>query len=295
MNANIPTARIVVGVDGSPSSREALRWAGELARVLDGRVVAVHGLGVPGRRASRPDQAQRRYEEITELELEWCQELVRAGIPFSTAVRTGCPIEVMSAVADQHKAGLVVVGNRGTGSTPPGGLGRTTWRMLQHGRQPVLVVPEQGAGAHHLGLRNIVVGFDGSAASEWVLEAAGEMAVAFDSRVTFVRALESHPYGPPHERVDARLPQVAGRLSDRGIAVQAVIRRGDAADVIHDTVASLDSDLVAVGARRDGALTAEPGSVTRCLLHKTLRPTLVAPSRGAQRRARSLASGPRDA
>jgi hypothetical protein len=74
-------------------------------------------------------------------------------------------------------------------------------------------------------------------------------------------------------------------LSDRGLAVRAAIRGGDAAIAIQGTVTSLDPDLVAFGAGRDSALTAGPGSVTRTLLHETLRPT-VARRPGAQCRAR---------
>jgi nucleotide-binding universal stress UspA family protein len=42
----VTRTRIVVGVDGSATSHEALRWAVALVDALDADVVAVHALGL---------------------------------------------------------------------------------------------------------------------------------------------------------------------------------------------------------------------------------------------------------
>jgi nucleotide-binding universal stress UspA family protein len=279
----------VVGVDGSLGSREALRWAAHIVRVTGDHIVAVHALGLsePG----DDDLAERRWHaEMAEvLELEWCRELVRTRIPFSAVVRRGHPLDVIPAVADQHRAGLVVVGNRGTGSTPTLGMGRTSRRMLRLGRRPVLVTPEPGVGNRHLALRQILVAVDGSAASERALDTATQLAAAFGSRVTLLRALEDldDDTGPPQPRIDSRLPLLARRLSDRGVAVQTLVRRGNAVDVVHEAADSLDPDLLAVGVggRNDTPPAPAPlprlGSVSRSVVRGTHRATLVVPAAGA--------------
>ena len=287
----------MVGVDGSLSSREALRWAAHIVRVTGDHIVAVHALGLddPSR---RDDLAERRWHAETAevLELEWCRELVRARIPFSAVVRRGHPLDVIPAAAEQHRAGLVVVGNRGTGSAPTLGMGRTSRRMLRLCRRPVLVTPEPGVGNRHLALRRIMVAVDGSAASERALDTATQLAAAFGSRVTLLRALEDGNENgadggdrPPQPRIDSRLPLLARRLSDQGVAVQTLVRRGNPVDVVHEAADSLDPDLLAVGAAgpggRNGAgMASVPlprlGSVSRSVVRGTHRATLVVPATG---------------
>lgn len=282
--------RIVVGMDGSLASREALRWAARLVRVLGGRIVVAHALEPLHPAAARPGRAGPHYVDLTEvLELEWCRELVRAAIPFSTLVRAGDPVDVVPGAADLHQASLLVVGNRGTGTTPALGLGGTSRRLLGHGGRPVLVTPEPGVGSRHLALRHIVVSLDGSAASERALETVSDLAVAFGSRVTLVRALGAGHHGQPRPRIDARLPRLARRLSDRGIAVRTVVRGGEADEVVRAAAASVDADLVAVGA----GPTSTPGNGVRTVVDETHRPTLVAPSpAGCHRRDRSVSAHP---
>jgi nucleotide-binding universal stress UspA family protein len=284
----------VVGVDGSLSSREALRWAAHIVRVTGDHIVAVHALGLAG--PGGDDLAERRWHAETAevLELEWCRELVRARIPFSAVVRRGHPLDVIPAAAEQHRAGLVVVGNRGTGSAPTLGMGRTSRRMLRLGRRPVLVTPEPGVGNRHLALRRIMVAVDGSAASERALDTATQLAAAFGSRVTLLRALEDSDNGddgdgPPQPRIDSRLPLLARRLSDQGVAVQTMVRRGNPVDVVHEAADSLDPDLLAVGvgSRGDTGSMRPPvplprlGSVSRSVVRGTHRATLVVPAAAA--------------
>jgi nucleotide-binding universal stress UspA family protein len=269
----------VVGLDGSLSSREALRWAAHMVRLTGEHIVAVHALGTDEPLVD--DLADRRSQtEISEvMELEWCRELVRSRIPFSAVVRRGEPVDVISAAAEQHRAGLVVVGNRGAGTAPTLGMGQTSRQMLRHGRWPVLVTPEPGVGSRHMRLRRILVGVDGSAASERALDTATELATAFGSRVTIVRALQEDD-GPPREpRVDTHLPQLTRRLSEQGVAVQTLVRKGDPADVVHEAADSLDPDLLAVGTAGVPWATdhGQAETVSRGLVQSTHRPTLVVP------------------
>jgi nucleotide-binding universal stress UspA family protein len=289
----VTNRRIVVGVDGSLGSREALRWAAHIVRMTGDHIVAVHALGLAG--PCGDDLADRRWHAETAevVELNWCRELVRTRIPFSAVVRRGHPLDVIPAVADQHRAGLVVIGNRGTGTAPTLGMGRTARRLLRLGRRPVLVAPEPGVGTRHLALRRILVAVDGSAASERALDAATQLAAAFGSRVTLLRALEDG--GPPRPRIDSRLPLLARRLSEQGVAVQTLVRHGNPVDVVHEAADSLDPDLLAVGICGRGtgsgpgpvaAPASGPvpvprlGRVSRSVVRGTHRATLVVPAAG---------------
>lgn len=288
--------RIVVGVDGSTSSREALRWAARFVRVTGGRIVVVHASGLRGRAPDIPTLAPA----ADVVELEWCRELIQAQIPFSSVVRPGHPLHVVPAVADQHRASLILVGNRGAGTAPTLGLGRTSARLLEHGRRPVLVAPEPGVGSHHLMLRRILVAVDDSPASDHALRIVTDLATAFGSEVTILRALDGADERHPRARVDARLPAVARAISERGVTVRTLIRHGEPAQVVRAAADSLDPDLVAVGAQGcRHPLSSRLGSVSRSVVRATHRPTLVVPaplacsqeSRAPARAATALAAG----
>lgn len=273
--------RIVVGVDGSLSSREALRWAAQLVRVTGGKIVVVHASGLRGRQPHGPPPS--RLAAADALELEWCRELVQTQIPFSTVVRAGHPLRVVPAAADQHDADLILVGNRGVGSTSTLGLGRTSLRLLRHSRRPVLVAPEPGVGAHHLPLRRILVAVDESPASDQALHVVAGLATAFGSAITILRALDAGPDRlddtVPTPRVGDHLPAMARLLSDRGVAVQTLIRRGDPVEVVRAAATSLDPDLVAVGARGcRHPRSSHLGHVSRSVVRGTHRPSLVVPA-----------------
>ena len=141
-------------------------------------------------------------------------------------------------------------------------------------------------------MRRILVAVDGSAASERALDTATQLAAAFGSRITLLRALEDDDAGAPPPRIDSRLPLLARRLSDQGVAVQTLVRRGSAVDVVHEAADSLDPDLLAVGVgshRETGSTgstgsTPPPGavprlgSVGRTVVRGTHRATLVVPA-----------------
>ena len=59
--------RIVVGVDGSPSSMKALRWAIRQAKLTGAEVEAVTAWSYCGCREPRPRHATRRYSLIMPL------------------------------------------------------------------------------------------------------------------------------------------------------------------------------------------------------------------------------------
>jgi nucleotide-binding universal stress UspA family protein len=282
--------RIVVGVDGSLSSREALRWAAHLVRVTGGKIVVVHASGLRGRQPHGPSPSRLAAADV--LELEWCRELVQAQIPFSTVVRPGHPLRVVPAAADQHDADLILVGNRGVGSATTLGLGRTSLRLLRHSRRPVLVAPEPGVGSHHLPLRRILVAVDDSPAADQAIHVVAGFATAFGSAITILRALDAGGAGgagprgrgepddtAPMPRVGDHLPAMARLLSDQGVAVQTLIRRGDPVDVVRAAATSLDPDLVAVGARGcRHPRSSHLGHVSRSVVRSTHRPSLVVPA-----------------
>jgi nucleotide-binding universal stress UspA family protein len=148
--------RIVVGVDGSETSRHALRWAAQEARLRGGELHVVHswdvaspGAGVgmtPGRRASAaPEGAREAAQQLLADVL--AEELgddppghVRSSIGRGTAA--GVLLEAAQGAA------MLVVGSRGLGGFSGLLLGSVSTKMANHAPCPVVIVrpaePEDG-------------------------------------------------------------------------------------------------------------------------------------------------------
>lgn len=285
--------RIVVGIDGSPQAREALRWASRLAAELRGEIVVVHALGLLEELHGELIVAHPRRAEIEEVvKTEWCSSLRRDGTAARVVVREGHPVDVLLDVSVHEKADLVVMGSRGIGSAPALALGSTSLHLLQLTSRPVLVVPEPEISVGHLGLRRILVAVDGSPTSQAALEMACRLAVAFGAWIDIVQAIEDvpvFPLGPAvresmegevgaPQRTRAELEPLRQRVRARGVPVHIHVQRGAPDEVVGDVAASIDADLVVMGCHRDCAeADLLSGSVSRQVARTVHRPTLVVP------------------
>ncbi|MEU0492876.1 universal stress protein [Nocardiopsis sp. NPDC006139] len=140
--------RVVVGVDGSPSSRRALRFALEEALATDASVVLVHALGedAPAADAATGDEApDRRPDEVVDGVLADVVD-ERTGHLDISAVRVRAdPVRaLLDAGAD---ADMVVVGSRGRGGVRGLVLGSVSQGVLHDAGIPVAVLPPGSDGA----------------------------------------------------------------------------------------------------------------------------------------------------
>jgi nucleotide-binding universal stress UspA family protein len=148
---------IVVGVDGSPSSTDALRWAVPEARAHQARLLAVYaydyapswsvyayaesGVAVPPPEQieETTDQAHQRAQQLLDNVLaEVCGEDVDVRIePRAVANRRPAAALLEEAAG----ADLLVVGSRGRGGFVGLMLGSVSQQVIQHAPCPVVIVP----------------------------------------------------------------------------------------------------------------------------------------------------------
>ncbi|MEV6325621.1 universal stress protein [Nocardia sp. NPDC051787] len=136
---------IVVGVDGSPPSQEALRWALAEARCHGSTVRAVHAWSLPYHQGEIGHMAVERLGEPLHQEAERTLETaLRAamsggdGVPIERlVVESPSARALIDAAAD---ADLLVVGSRGRGGFTGLMLGSTSQQCAQHGPCPVVIV-----------------------------------------------------------------------------------------------------------------------------------------------------------
>lgn len=136
---------IVVGVDGSQNSRDALRWAVAEAALRDARVLTVH--------AFVAQQTVTAYGGlyVMELDFESLREAARellekaieevapdAPMEIVQIVTEGAPAAVLVAAAKD--ASLLVVGSRGRGGFKGLLLGSVSQQVVHHAPCPVVVV-----------------------------------------------------------------------------------------------------------------------------------------------------------
>jgi nucleotide-binding universal stress UspA family protein len=136
---------IVVGVDGSPGGRSALRFALREAhlRGADVRVVGAWHLPVAayagGYGPGDPDLGAE-LEKVALHNIEQALDEAGAGeIPVETIVREGVPARVL--LDEAQDAELLVVGSRGLGGFRGLLLGSVSQQCAHHAPCPLVIVP----------------------------------------------------------------------------------------------------------------------------------------------------------
>lgn len=136
--------RIVAGVDGSPSSLEALRWAIGQAELADGTVDAVIAWQYPGAATGFGWGAIADNTDYAELAAKTVAEAISlavdpgSDVPVRPVVVEGHPAQVLVDIAAD--ADLLVVGSRGHGGFAGALLGSVSQHCTHHARCPVVVI-----------------------------------------------------------------------------------------------------------------------------------------------------------
>lgn len=133
---------IVLALDGSEESRQAIPLAAELARQNGARIVIAHVQQDMVGKGGGPIVATE--DEIQADILKQAEELSADGIETSVEMREVMlegPAHAIVEIADGANADLIVAGTRGHSTLVGLLLGSVTQRLLQIARCPVLVAP----------------------------------------------------------------------------------------------------------------------------------------------------------
>lgn len=143
--------RIVVGVDGSQQSVEALRYAQRLAPAFDATILAIAAWDYPAEYPGYVPLGTSEFADAAKIHLE--HAVTKA---FGGNVPSGLETTVVFAhpgkalVQASRDAALLIVGRRGHGSFRGLLLGSVSASCVSHAHCPVLVihhVPEDEAPA----------------------------------------------------------------------------------------------------------------------------------------------------
>jgi nucleotide-binding universal stress UspA family protein len=113
-------SKVAVGTDGSPTAREAVVMAADLARRFDAKLVLLSAfedaVRAPLQRAtpaSEVDWISSSSARVREILTRTEDELRRQGLDCTTRADEGDPAEVLVQLAMECEADLLVVGNKG--------------------------------------------------------------------------------------------------------------------------------------------------------------------------------------
>ncbi len=173
---SIKAGSIVVGIDGSSSSEQALAWAVEQAAVEHRPITLVHGVP-PGTPAlldpagSSPREARElslrdKGQEVLDRARQEVQRLA-PGVTVYDECRVQDPREALVELSEA--ASMLVLGSRGRGPIESLLLGSTAVAVVRHARCPVIVHRPMPTSATRGG---IAVGADATEDSLPVLEFA---------------------------------------------------------------------------------------------------------------------------
>ncbi|WP_153504616.1 universal stress protein [Cumulibacter manganitolerans] len=135
------TGRIVVGVDGSPASIDAIRWAAGQAALTGSTVVAVTAWSIPasyGVAFGGEDAVDWKANATQALEEALTEALGDSAGAVERIVDQGHPSYLLTEAS--KNADLVVVGSRGHGGFTGLVLGSVSQHVVAHAECPVVVI-----------------------------------------------------------------------------------------------------------------------------------------------------------
>jgi nucleotide-binding universal stress UspA family protein len=263
--ALIPSGAVVVGVDGSPSSERAVRWAAVQASLEHRPLVLAHGATLTvantwvGAPSVDPAVIAEAVEESGRALLRHAAEIVRSQCPdvkLYEALERRDPRDALLGLS--RHAALVVVGSRGRGTMASIVLGSASLTISQHAHCPVVVLRRDGGSRSDKHGAGILVGTDGTARSDAALGFAFRQASLRRMPLTVLHAYWTEQdegftsLAPSYPRADAEdmrllvAESIAGLESDYPeVEVEIRIEHGLADKVVVHEARS--ADLVVVG------------------------------------------------
>lgn len=244
---------IMVGVDGSPHSEVALRYAVAIAELAGAGVTGM--AAVAGDYQGEAPPEEHPVEELEGLEhlpttvIEWFEQALGrcaetcavAEVPFTAHMLAGRPGHV---IPDEAQAcDLVVLGARGQHDSIDL-LGRTARDVVRSAIKPVLVTR-----AEYRPIGRALVGYDASPAAGHAVEWVADLAALGGWEVVLVAG------AMPQHGLASDIEHAADLVRTRGVEPEVVRGPGDAPTIIFEQARRHKVDLIAVGGPARGALS----------------------------------------
>lgn len=287
---------IVVGVDGSPGSLRALRWAAAEAARRHVTMLLVHAFGIPdafyGETMPPRDWLESQRARSQAILAAAIDDIRRVRLPLDISIESSVDSPIPLLLQRSESATMVVLGN--SGRTVLGDLlvGSIAAALAAHARCPFAVVRGHDRSAPDVD-EPVVVGVDGSPANEAAVGLAFEEAslrgaplVAVhawsdaDTRQVFSAARATFDFEPLRESETRVLAEALAGWQEKypDIPVQHVVERDRPRHQLLEW--STRAQLIVAGSRGRGGFTGLIlGSTSYALIHHASCPVLLTPTR----------------
>ena len=285
-------SKIIVGVDESPGSADAIALASRLAGMTGATLMLANVFPYD----THPSRAiNRDFENYLRQDSTELLERIRSEHGDETAeikaVANPSSAHGLHDLAEKTDAGLIVVGSTHTGRAGRVAPGSTAERLLHGSPCPVAVAPKGYANETVREPGIVGIGYDSSVAAEHALETAHRIAARTGARLRVIRAFRPLAYdAPPQKGVpmggisyNDKLRDKASEHLDAAVANlegeprgEPFFGVGDAAEILIE--ASEELDLLVLGSRGYGPMhSVLVGGVAGRVTRDAACPVLVLP------------------
>ncbi|MBI5663549.1 MAG: universal stress protein [Nitrospirae bacterium] len=277
--------KILVGVDGSDSSRNAFSQACKIVRDDKSWITAITVIPLYQDQIevlSIKEKVARKLHEEGEKIISGIEELARQeDIFIRTRVEEGVPFQGIIDFAEDGGYDLIVVGRHGVTRFEKALIGSVAARIIGHSSIDVLVVP----GNSSVGWNSIVLATDGSRYSVAAADKAMDLAKSYNGNIKAVCSVDvtDEFLAQAPEMVERMVREANGftqavkeKADALNINIETFVREGETFRVITDLAKQGNADVIVMGSHgRTGIRKILMGSVTEKVIGYAPCPVLI--------------------
>lgn len=280
--------KILVAVDGSDSSKNALRQACKIARDDESWITVLTTIPLfedqfdtlnMKEKVSRTlreegDRVLARMKKIAEEEDTCIISMLKEGNAF----------EMILDTAEEDNFDLIVVGRRGMSRIERTLMGSVSASVIAHSKKDILVVPRETI----LEWKNILLPTDGSRYSNAAVDKAIELAANYNSTITAVSVVDvTDEFSSEAPEAVKELMQNAKQFVEEvrkragGINISTLVKEGETYEVIINLARELMSGIIVMGSHgRTGIKRFLMGNITEKVIGYAGCPVLIVKTGG---------------
>ncbi len=276
--------KILVAVDGSEASRNALRQSFKLA-FDEKKWITVVAINPP----YQGDLSLVGVSNISEVlkgpgekNLEEARQIAEAeNASIKTRLEEGEPFQKIVDVAEEERCELIVMGRRGISDIERALMGSVTSKVIGSFRGRTLVVPENTT----IGWNTILVATDGSKFSDAAVDEAINYSKSYGASLSIVNVVYTNDEflaNAPDvvekmvEKAKTGLSEARTKAQKEGVDAEVFVREGEPYQIIVALAKELNVDTIVMGShRKSGLKRIFMGSVTSMVIGHASCPVMV--------------------
>ena len=193
--------KILVPVDFSERSSEALDFAIQFNKKVHGQIILMHAIVLPATTFFSSGEIdlnymksfyQAEYLKGTHNQLEeWAKRIAEADQKYTTRLKYGHPFEKVNELITDEKVDWIVIGSNGASGIKEFFVGSLTERVIRHASCPVITVKGK---ANISSMKSLVFASSLFEDEDWVALKAKELQELLDLNMHIVKVKTPHNY-----------------------------------------------------------------------------------------------------